>query len=57
MAQMHPDDIEGYEKTTEGEKKVFRFIKEAARPHKDCICWYVQVKIGDAMNEDGSDAC
>ena len=40
MAQMHPDDIEGYEKTTKGEKRVFRFIREAARPHKDFICWY-----------------
>jgi len=40
MAQMHPDDIEGYEKTTEGEKKVFRFIREAARSHKNFICWY-----------------
>ena len=40
MAKMHPNDIEGYEKATEGEKKVFRFLKEAARPHKDFICWY-----------------
>jgi len=40
MAQMHPDDIEGYEKTTKDEKRVFRFIREAARPHKDFICWY-----------------
>ncbi len=40
MAKMNPDDIEGYEKATEGEKRVFRFIKEAARPHKDFICWY-----------------
>jgi len=34
MAQMHPDDIEDYEDATEGEKRVFRFIKEAARPMK-----------------------
>jgi hypothetical protein len=40
MAQMHPDDIEGYENATEGEKRVFRFLAEAARPHKDFICWY-----------------
>lgn len=40
MVQMHPDDIEHYEEATEGEKRVFRFIKEAARPHKDFICWY-----------------
>jgi len=40
MAQMHPDDIEDYEEATEGEKRVFRFLKEPARPHKDFICWY-----------------
>ncbi|UCF86140.1 MAG: AAA family ATPase [Desulfobacteraceae bacterium] len=40
MAQMHPDDIEDCEEATEGEKRVFRFLKEAARPHKDFICWY-----------------
>jgi hypothetical protein len=40
MAKMYPGDIEGYERATEGEKRVFRFIKEAARPHKDFICWY-----------------
>ena len=40
MAQMHPDDIDVYEEAKEGEKRVFRFLKEAARPHKDFICWY-----------------
>jgi hypothetical protein len=40
MATMYPDDIEDYEEATEGEKRVFRFLKEAARPHKDFICWY-----------------
>ena len=40
MAQMHSDDIEDYEEATEGEKRVFRFLKEAARPHKEFICWY-----------------
>ena len=30
MGKMYPEDIEGYEKATEGEKKVFRFLKEAA---------------------------
>lgn len=40
MATMYPDDIEDYEGATEGEKRVFRFLKEAARPHKDFICWY-----------------
>lgn len=40
MAKMYPDDIEEFEKSTDGEKKVFRFLKEVARPHKDLICWY-----------------
>ena len=40
MARMYPEDIEGYEKATYGEKTVFRFLKKAARPHKDFICWY-----------------
>ena len=31
MAGMVPDDIEDYEEATEGEKRVFRFLKEAAR--------------------------
>jgi len=37
---MHPDEIEDYDESTEGEKRVFRFLKEAARPHKDFTCWY-----------------
>ncbi len=40
MARMYPNDIEDFEKATEGEKKVFRFIKEATRPHNNFICWY-----------------
>ena len=40
MATMYPEEIKGYEKATDGEKTVFRFLKEAARPHKDFICWY-----------------
>jgi hypothetical protein len=40
MAKMYPEDIKGYEKATDGDKTVFRFLKEAARPHKDFICWY-----------------
>jgi hypothetical protein len=40
MARMYPEQIEGFEEATEGEKKVFAFIKEAARPHKDFACWY-----------------
>ena len=40
MAKMHPEDIESFKRATQGEKRVFRFIREAARPHKDFICWY-----------------
>jgi len=50
MAKMHPDDIEEYESATEGEKKVFRFIREAARPHKDFTCWY-EPPVGSAGKE------
>jgi hypothetical protein len=45
MARMYPEHLEGFEEATEGEKKVFAFIKEAARPHKDFTCWY-QPSIG-----------
>jgi hypothetical protein len=40
MGRMHPESIEGYEEATEGEKRVFRFIREGARPHKNYVCWY-----------------
>jgi len=50
MAQMHPDDIEDYEDATEGEKKAFRFIREAAKPDKDFICWY-EPPIGSSGKE------
>jgi len=50
MAKMHPDDIEGYENATDGERKVFRFIREAAKPHKDFICWY-EPPVGSAGKE------
>jgi hypothetical protein len=50
MARNYPNDIEGYAEATEGEKRVFRFIKEAARPHKDFTCWY-QPPIGSSGKE------
>lgn len=50
MARMYPDDIAGYETATEGEKRVFRFIKEAARPHKEFVCWY-EPPIGSSGKE------
>jgi hypothetical protein len=40
MSLMHPDDIEDLEVATIGEKKVFRFLREAARPDGDFIGWY-----------------
>jgi hypothetical protein len=42
---MYPEHLEGSEDTTEGEKKVFAFIKDAAKPDKDFTCWY-QPSIG-----------
>ncbi|MFO7739623.1 MAG: 3'-5' exonuclease [Desulfatiglandaceae bacterium] len=50
MAQMHPEDIGDYEDATQGEKRVFRFLEEAARPHKDFICWY-EPSIGSSGKE------
>ncbi|MFC1868955.1 DEAD/DEAH box helicase [Thermodesulfobacteriota bacterium] len=50
MARMYPEDIEDYEEAAEGEKKVFRFIMEAARPHKDFVCWY-EPPIGSSGKE------
>ena len=47
MARMYPEHLEGFEEATEGEKKVFRFLREAARPHKDFTCWY-QPSIGSS---------
>ena len=40
MARMYPNDIEDFQQATQGEKLVFRFLKEAARPGRDFICSY-----------------
>ena len=50
MARMHPDDIEGSEKATPGERTVFRFLQEAARPDSDFIGWY-EPAIGEQGRE------
>jgi hypothetical protein len=50
MARMYPDDIEDYGEATEGEKRVFRFLREAARPDADFVCWY-EPPIGSAGKE------
>jgi len=39
MARMHPEDIEGLESAIDGERKIFRFLREAARPDYDFIGW------------------
>lgn len=38
---MHPEDIESLGKATPGERTVFRFLREAARPDADFIGWYI----------------
>ena len=40
MATMLPEDITGLEGVTEGEIKVFRFLREVAKPDRDFFCWY-----------------
>ena len=40
MARMHPEEIEVLEEATAGERKVFRFLHDAARPDRDFIAWY-----------------
>jgi hypothetical protein len=40
MAKMYPGDLAALGKTTEGERKTFRFLREAARPDRDFICWH-----------------
>ena len=50
MTQMHPYDIEDLKTATEGEKRVFRFLEEAARPPKDFICWY-EPQVGSSGKE------
>ncbi len=40
MPQMYPTDIEALPEATEGEKKVFRFLRETARPGDAFICWH-----------------
>jgi len=47
---MHPEEIEPLESATAGEKKVFRFLHDAARPDKDFIAWY-EPTIGSAGAE------
>jgi hypothetical protein len=50
MARMHPDDIEALENATTGERTVFRFLRETARPDSDFIGWY-EPAIGEQGRE------
>jgi hypothetical protein len=47
---MHPEDIEDLENLTPGERTVFRFLREAARPDSDFIGWY-EPAIGEQGRE------
>ena len=50
MARMHPEDIEDHESATTGERRVFLFLREAARPDSDFIGWY-EPAIGEQGRE------
>lgn len=50
MARMLPEDIEVLENATPGERIVFRFLQEAARPDADLIGWY-EPAIGEQGRE------
>jgi hypothetical protein len=47
---MHPEEIESLENATPGERKVFRFLREAARPDSDFIGRY-EPAIGEQGRE------
>ncbi len=50
MARMQPEEIEDMENLTEGERKVLRFLREAASPDSDFIGWY-EPAIGEQGRE------
>ena len=50
MAVMYPKSLEHLEKPNVGERKVFHFIRQAAVPHKDYICWF-EPMIGEIGKE------
>jgi len=50
MAVMYPKSLESIGKATEGERKVFHFIQQAAVPHKDYKCWFEPI-IGEVGKE------
>lgn len=52
MARMRPEKIDGLERATPGELKVFQFLKEAARPHHDYVAWYKPLLGGAGVEPD-----
>ncbi len=40
MASMFPNNLSDCENASEGERFVYSFLKETAKPHRDFICWY-----------------
>jgi len=52
MAMMYPEQIDSVDRATEGEVRVFHFLREAARPHGDYHCWYAPM-IGERGGGEG----
>ena len=52
MARMIPENIDHYGNATEGAKKTFLFLKEAARPHRDFTCWVRPIIRGSGKAPD-----
>ncbi len=52
MARMRPERIDGLDRVTPGELKVFHFLREAARPHRDFVCWYRPLLGGPGVEPD-----
>lgn len=52
MARVHPEEIEDLDNPIEGERKVFRFLKEAARPDSEFIGWYEPAIGGQGREPD-----
>lgn len=52
MARMRPEEIDGLDRATPGELKVFHFLREAARPHRDFVCWYRPLLGGAGIEPD-----
>jgi hypothetical protein len=51
-ARMHPEEIDGYDQATEGERRVFRFLQAAAKPNTDFTGWYQSTLGGSGKEPD-----